>query len=253
MQGSLLNMNYGFRQFVSTLLIVLVMSICSNAIAATYGVSPLSVSFSGKQKSSMVTVVNEDKRPISLRVKAMAWTQDETGADLYTNTSELIFFPKRLDLAPGEKRVIRIGINKNDVTVEKAYRLYIEELPPAVMTESDSTRLSVLVTFGLPVFIVPEQVTSGLQLGSATVSGGSLKLSVMNDGRQHARLSRVMLKDGSVVTESIDGRYVFPGITKTISIPLSAALCNGQKQDLVIETESATLNTEVDMPASCGS
>lgn len=253
MSESLLIMNYGYRQFVSSVLFLLVMSICSNATAATYGVSPLSVSFSGKQKSSMVTVVNEDKRPVSLRVKAMSWTQDNSGADIYTDTSDLIFFPKRLELAPGEKRVIRIGINKNDVTVEKAYRLYIEELPPAVMTVDDSTRLSVLATFGLPVFIVPEQVTSGLQLGSASVSDGSLQLSVMNDGRQHARLSRVMLKDGSVVTESIDGRYVFPGITKTISIPLSAALCNGQKQELAIETESATLNTEVEMPASCGS
>jgi fimbrial chaperone protein len=221
--------------------------------AATYGVSPLSITFTGTQKSSVVTVVNEDTRPVLLRIKAMAWTQDSSGMDTYVDTTDLVFFPKRLELAPGDKRVIRVGINSMEGTAEKAYRLYVEELPPAILTEDDSTKLSVLVTFGLPVFVLPEQAQPDLKLEEVAVRDGVIHLSVNNAGGRHARLSRVMLQDGSVVSDAIEGRYIFPGIRKQVSVPVPAAFCSGKMETLAIETENSGLSVEVMMPAACGS
>lgn len=231
-------------------LLMLIFSLVAQA--ATYGVSPLSVTFSGKQKSSVVTVVNEDSRPVMLRIKAMAWSQDGDGRDNYSDTNDLVFFPKRLELAPGEKRVIRVGINSPDAAAEKAYRLYVEELPPAVMTEDDSTKLSVLVTFGLPIFVVPEQADADLQLEHITTADGVLHLTVNNSGGRHARLSRIVLQDGTVLTDAIDGRYIFPGIRKQYSIAVPTAYCSGKTETLEIETEQGDLSASVVMPGDCG-
>ena len=77
-------------QVILTTLIILFSSASANA--ASYGVSPLTMTFSQMQKSNVLTVVNEDRNPVSLRVKAMEWTQDKDGNDVYEDTKELIFF-----------------------------------------------------------------------------------------------------------------------------------------------------------------
>jgi fimbrial chaperone protein len=237
-------------RLILTLTLVLLSAITQ---AATYGVSPLSITFSATQKSSVVTVVNEDTRPVMLRVKAMAWTQDGSGSDTYVDTTDLVFFPKRLELAPGDKRVIRVGINSLQGPAEKAYRLYVEELPPAVLAEDDSTKLSVLVTFGLPVFVQPDKAEPDLKLEAVTVKDDVIVLSINNAGSRHARLSRVLLHDGSVVSDAIEGRYIFPGIRKQVSVTVPAAFCSGKKESLAIETENGELAVDVIMPTACGS
>ncbi len=49
--------------------------------------------------------------------------------DLYEATDELVFFPKLLVLKPDESRMVRVGIEGIPPEKEKAYRIYLEELP----------------------------------------------------------------------------------------------------------------------------
>ena len=221
--------------------------------AANYGVSPLSVTFDKDNKSSVFTVSNDDKKSISLRIEAMNWIQNNEGNESYEKTKDLIFFPKRLELAPGEKRIVRVGVRNTEVGVEKAYRLYIEELPPAQLEGDGSTKLAVLVTFGLPVFIKPSGVESKLRLMESSIDGNSLSLHLTNSGKSHSRLSRLVTEEGLLLSENLPGRYLHPGVSRRISIPLPLELCDGKSHTIRIEAQNEALTTKLRLPVSCNS
>ena len=46
-----------------------------------FGVSPIRVDLDRNTKSALITVTNDDARPLAFQVRAMEWTQDAAGAD----------------------------------------------------------------------------------------------------------------------------------------------------------------------------
>lgn len=221
------------------------------AEAGTYGVSPLSLSYSPQTRTGVVTVTNEDDQPLSIRIKAMKWTQGDSGDDQYADTDELIFFPRRLDMKPGEKRLVRVGVKAAQESSESAYRLYLEELPAAQTDKTGATKLAVLVTFGLPVFNAPADAKAAATLGDVSATPAGLQFAVSNRGNAHERLSRITTEDGALVTEDLPGRYIFPGRTRNYSAAIPAELCDGQERELRFEAESGVMEARVRMPTSC--
>lgn len=222
------------------------------AHAGNYGVSPLDVQFSPQQKSAVLNVTSEDRETVSLRLRAMRWTQNDRGEDVYEEANDLIFFPKRLDLKPGEKKIVRVGVNEIPQSGERAYRLFLEELAPPTTPGDGQTRLSVLVNIGVPVFISSASTKQTLVINQAVVdSKGELRLNVTNPGTSRIRLSRIITADGALVSESIPGRYVFPGVSKTYNIPVPREMCKSGAARLRIQAENENADTDVNFPAGC--
>ena len=222
------------------------------AIAGNYGVSPLDVQFTSQQKSTVLTVTSDDSKPISLRLRAMRWTQNEKGEDKYEESPDLIFFPKRLELKPGDKKIVRVGINESPSGDERAYRLFLEELAPPTAPGDGQTKLSVLINIGIPVFVSPVDAVPVLNIEKATVEkNAALNLQVSNKGNSRARISRVVMNDGSPVTESIPSRYLFPGISKSFDLKVPATLCNGKRGTLRIEADKSSADVAVEFPGGC--
>ena len=137
------------------------------------------------------------------RVRAMRWTQNDKGEDLYEEASDLIFFPKRLELKPGDKKIVRVGVNEIPASGERAYRLFLEEMAPPAKSGDSQTKLSVLVNIGVPVFISPPSAKPDLTIDSARAeSSGALHLHISNKGTSRVRLSRVVMPDGTLVRAS---------------------------------------------------
>jgi len=235
--------------------IALALSLLFGAAAAqagNYGVSPLDVQFSAQQKSAVLTVTSEDKEPISLRLRAMRWTQNDKGEDYYEEASDLIFFPKRLELKAGDKKIVRVGVNEVPASAERAYRLFLEELAPPTKPGDGVTRLSVLVNIGVPVFVSPPAAKPGFTIERASVEkNGSLQLQVSNKGNSRLRLSRIVMADGTPVSEAIPSRYVFPGVSKAYEIAIPRELCRDAKARLRVEAENANADADVALPAGC--
>lgn len=217
------------------------------AHAGNYGVSPLDFQFSAQRRSGVLTIANEDKAPISLRVRAMRWTQDAEGADVYEETGDLVFFPKRVELQPGEKKIVRLGVNAVQQDGERAYRLFVDELPAAEDPgQRSGTRLAVLVSIGVPVFLTPEGAKSGLEVEQARL-GESLEMTVNNRGNTRVRISRIVSGDGAEVAQNIPGRYVFPGVRKSFRIQAAASNCATGRARLRVDADGAM----TDFDAAC--
>jgi fimbrial chaperone protein len=224
------------------------LSLSMSATAGNFGVSPLDVQLGPQRKSSVLTVTNDDNKPLQLRVRAMRWKQEVNGADVYEDTQDLVFFPKRLDLKPGDQKVIRIGISDVSADAERGYRLFVEEIPPAETPRSEGSKLAVLLTIAVPVFVTSPDAKAQLQVLAATLrKDGALQLTVENKGRSRARFSSVQTTDGNAVTEAVSSRYLFPGMQKTWNLTVDPSLCKTSgKLRLIMDT--VTVDTDLPQP-----
>jgi fimbrial chaperone protein len=217
------------------------------ANAGNYGVSPLDFQFSAQRRSGVLTITNEDKAAISLRVRAMRWTQNAEGADVYEESNDLVFFPKRVELPPGEKKIVRLGVNAVPQDGERAYRLFVDELPSVEEPgQASGTRLAVLVSIGVPVFLTPEGAKAGLEVEQATL-GQALDMTVNNRGQKRVRISRIVASDGAEVAQNIPGRYVFPGVRKAFRIQATSSVCATGRASLRVDADGAM----TDFNAAC--
>lgn len=232
--------------------LVLLSTVLSSAVwAGNYGVSPLDLTFSMTNKSGVLTVANEDKKDLELRVRPTSWTQQANGQDNYQDATDLVVFPRRLTLKPGEKKIIRVGMNDAQSSSEKAYRVYLEEVAPPEDPNDKSVKLSVLINVGIPVFVTPAQASPNLT-ATPMVVGNSFKLQLQNQGNAHIRLSRIADEKGNTVTSDFSNRYIFAGINTTSNIALPAAVCNGRAVNWKLETsETKAIPLNFTLPARC--
>jgi len=224
----------------------------STAVAGNYSVSPLNLEFTPQKKSAVITVTNDDKKILNLRVRPTRWLQDAKGVDTYQDTGDLIVFPRQLNIKPSDKKIIRVGINELPQAGENAYRLYIEELAPPQEPKNNQTRLSVLVNIGVPIFASTQKLHPLLQITQLPFSSPkNLEFNIVNAGNMHARIGQIVTADNQIVSQASTVRYIFPGVTRLLTVPLTPALCTGGNKQLKFETDEELLSIETIFPEKC--
>ena len=102
------------------------------AAAAGLQVSPVSLTLAANQTAEGLWLSNTENTPVNAQVRVFRWTQ-EGGEDKLTPTRALVISPPMLQLAAGDRqlvRVIRLGAPPSGPgAVQEAYRMIIDELP----------------------------------------------------------------------------------------------------------------------------
>src|SRR4051794_490094 len=109
-------------------------AVCAGAGAAAaseFSVTPIRVELKGGAMSETISVANHAKDKLRVGVRLMEWTQDAEGKDVYKDSSDLVYFPRQMEVEGEGKRLVRVGIKSPAGVVERAYRLFIEEQPEA--------------------------------------------------------------------------------------------------------------------------
>jgi fimbrial chaperone protein len=209
-------------------LIVAGLAWTASAFGGSFGVSPIRVDLDRQTKSALVTVTNDDDRPLAFQVRAMAWTQESAGEDRYADTADLVFFPQQLRIAPGESRVVRVGYRVPAVQAERAYRLFIEELadPARALTQ---TGVAITLRFGVPVFLRPAAERAAGEVDLSDEAAGAVAR-LRNTGNVHFRIAAVRYAalgaDGEVLLErSLDGWYLLSGAERSYRLALPGEVC----------------------------
>lgn len=130
---------FSLRERLKLLLFLsLFLSLCfktSKANAGNYSVNPINVMLSPRVSTTLLKLRNQDNSPGSFQFKVFKWEQNAQGEDKLTPTEDIILFPSLLTVEPQGERQIRLGSKVPINTVEKTYRLIVEELP----TKNQST------------------------------------------------------------------------------------------------------------------
>lgn len=228
------------------------------AAAGEFRVTPIRLDFSRAVKSGVLTVINEGQERITLQISVMEWTQDDQGKDVYTPTSEVVFYPKMMTLESGEQQVIRAGSKGPPPAREKTYRLFIEEIPVQKKAEEGRSQVNIVIRFAPPVFIRPDNEKIEVSLTEAGLAKGVFKLGVTNRGNVHVTITSVRFngkgaEGQALFAKEISGWYLLSGASRTYEATIPAEVCNSlQAVEVELKTETLTLNRAVNvLPEMC--
>jgi fimbrial chaperone protein len=211
------------------------------AQASAFDVSPVTLTLTAQATSGMITVTNRGTEPMRFHVSAFSWQQKGSGEMVLNPTNEVVFFPAMLTLNPKEARNLRVGVNIKPGAVEKTYRVFVQELPPAVTSENPGV-VRVLTKMGIPVFVQPTAApTAKPVLSELAVQGHQITFKLTNAGNRHLRLQKLLVSatnNGKVLhTKEIDPWYVLAGGTHTYAVELPVDVCKALKS-VHVELES---------------
>jgi len=210
------------------------------ALAGDWRVSPIRLDLGRDAKSGAVTISNDADDRLQVQMKAFEWTQDAEGKDRYEETGEILFFPRLMILEPKEEKILRAGIRVPAVAKEKAFRLFIEEIPGA--RKAEGVNIAVAIRFGVPIFVKPlKEVARGV-VGAMTMSAGALLVPVNNTGNVHFVVQSVLLRGRNGAGEEIfyrelSGWYLLAGVSRGYATTVPPELCGSMA---VIEAEVKT-------------
>src|SRR3954469_12713448 len=80
-------------------------------LASSFQVDPVNITLASGRQTASLTLRNTDSAPVSVRVLAFRWTQDN-GADVYTPSKDVIVSPPIFTVAAGSTQLIRLGLIK---------------------------------------------------------------------------------------------------------------------------------------------
>ena len=208
---------------------------CIPAWGGAFSVNPIKLDLGVAARSGVLVVKNEGLEKLTFQIEAKQWTQDADGKDQYTDSTDLIFFPKILSIDPGIEGVVRVGVKNPIVAAEKTYRVFIEELPGVAPPPSEpgtrgSAQISVLIRFGAPIFIAPAKSDDSADITSLFISNAVIALTVKNTGNRHQLIEGIELRgvDSSgkeIYALTLADRYLLNGASKGFKATVPADQC----------------------------
>jgi fimbrial chaperone protein len=234
-----------------------VLAICLLApevsMAGLFGISPIRLDLDRQTKTDSINISNDEpERKIDMQAKLFEWTQNEKGEDVYIESNDLVFFPRIFSVEKQDKRVVRVGLKVPAAGVEKAYRLFIEELPPPPDPDKKGTQILFVLRFGVPIFIRPEKEEPAGSIEGVDAGPETATVLVRNSGNQNFQIQSLSVKSPAGYEKEIVGGYVLAGATRHIAASFPAELCRKLgKLQLIMKTDRiGTIERTFDWDAS---
>lgn len=226
-----------------------------SVVASEYTVSPMRMELDRDARSTVLTLTNTGTDRIEFQLRASEWTQDAQGRDRYSDTGELVFFPKILSLEPNDSRVVRIGIKSVPVSVERTFRLFIEKIPsPNPEPPPPGAHVAVNVRFALPIFVKPPLHEAKGELAGAAIARSELTFVLKNTGNEHFRMDdgiTIIGRDaqgGVVFSRKLDDRYALAGVAKRYVATIPQEACRQTAAlEVTAKSELFTLSRRLDV------
>ena len=214
----------------------LVLPVCPRA--ASMEIAPILVELGPKAPSAVVAVRNNGTTPTRYQVTAMAWTEPAAGQTKLVPSEELAAYPPLFTLAAGEERKIRVGATVPPGPDERAWRLFVEEMPSAVGAPLTGAQIQIRTRFAIPVFLAPvhPEPAGAVSLG---VAGGTLQAVVRNAGNVHIRPSAIAVtligsKDEKLHQVEVAPALVLPLSERTSPVEVPRGICGRVRSAMLV-------------------
>jgi fimbrial chaperone protein len=161
----------------------------ADAPAGSFQVNPIRVEIAKGATTAALTVRNDGDESTVIQATMVGWTQDDSGQDLYTPTTEALVTPPIMTIPPGGEQIVRVGLRRAaDPQRELTYRLYLTEVPPP--PKPGFTGLQVALRVGVPVFVPPlAPAIRRLEWSAQIAADGAIRLSAQNTGNTHVQVT----------------------------------------------------------------
>lgn len=174
--------------------------------ASVFRVAPVTVEVFGDGKASVMTVSNQDQRPITVQIRLFRWTQDG-GEEHVVPTDRVVASPPVLQIAPGASRIVRVvRVEPAPAVAEEAYRILLDEVPDPRNARGGDVML--LLRQSVPVFFGASLRARADVRFALAGKRDAIALAATNAGPRRVRLSGMTVRDatGKVLLKR-DGLY----------------------------------------------
>jgi fimbrial chaperone protein len=220
------------------LLTLLVASYASAAWGATVAVNPVRIHLSGGKRSEQLKLTNNGGKAARFQITAFSWHETPAGEMKLVPTSDLLFFPSLLEIAPGQTRRVRVGSTVPPGRSELSYRIIVEELPAA---SAAAGVVHVVTRLNVPVFVQPKAARPKPTL-KTRVERGQVLILLENGGNAYFKASELRViarsKTGAVLLDKrLAGWYVLAHGRRDYSLAIPKDIC---AQALTVTTTATT-------------
>ena len=210
-------------------------------------VQPVTVDVVAPAQASSVTLQNSGKTAVAIQVQVFEWTQVD-GADVYRPTTEVVPSPPRAMSEPGIGYTVRLARTGNTaISGEKAYRLWIDEMPPAHPPKPEGAAVDVRIRYDIPVFFHQQGAKPALTWRAYRVRD-NLYVEAINSGTQHQRIEQLAVDTARgpwPVTPGLAG-YVLAGSTRSWRVPPRNDLPQGRADvDLIAKVGGSEMRKSI--------
>ena len=192
---------------------------------AALRVQPLSVEVASPSQASSLTLQNNGNETVSLQLRVFEWSQVD-GQDRLTPATDVVASPPVARIAPGSNFTIRIArtVGAAAPGTEEAYRLWVDELPPASLARTEGGTVDVRLRFDLPVFFRGQGATPSVSWNTRQ-DGDRVVVEGTNAGSGHARIQGLVVRAGArevSLGEGLNG-YVLGNSSRRWTAPAGSA------------------------------
>jgi fimbrial chaperone protein len=227
------------------------------ADASTFSVNPVQIHLSPKAPSTLLAVRNDSDHELRFQLSAFAWNQTPQDQMQLLPTNDVVFYPPLITLAPKEERKIRIGTSTVFGAEEKAYRIFIEELPRLDRPGDSASGVTVLTRMGIPIFLEATRAAAQATLDEISAHDGQISFRVRNSGNTHFVAGKIVVRAfgsaGDVVLDrQISGWYVLPGRAHAYQIDIPEQDCARLTATTVeVQIGTSVLKERLDTSSAC--
>jgi fimbrial chaperone protein len=227
-------------------------------LAGSLRVSPIRVEFDDQSAAAILTLMNEGQDKATVQLNAMSWYQDPNGVDSYTETKDIVFFPKILEVDPATERIIRVGFQgESTPAVEGTYRIFLQELPVA---KPGDAAITFAMTFSIPIFVAPKVEERKVTIDEVIQKNGHVRIKIWNGGNTHIVVNEVQLQGFDVAghevfSNKVRGWYLLANKSRIHELSTPNPGCSQAATiDVTVQVGRETLTTTLDAdPSQCNS
>jgi len=224
------------------------------AFPANFSITPTSVDLSAGVKSSALTVINSGDEKLNCQIDLKEWSQDGEGKDVYTDTKDVVFFPKIMTVEPNEQRAIRIGLKGPQDVKEKTYRLFVEEIPSQKKGSENkehgkiSAGLTIAFRYAVPIFVKPAKQQESAVVENVDMAFSEASAVIKNTGNIHIKMLSIAFRgkasDGKeLFRQDVAGWYILQGLTRRYTATVPKEICSNLATiEVSAQAENFTVN-----------
>ena len=224
------------------------------AYPANFSISPTSVDLSAGVKSGALAVINSGDEKVNCQIDLKEWSQDGEGKDVYTDTKDIVFFPKIMTVEPNDQRAIRIGLKGPQSLKEKTYRLFVEEIPSQKKGSENkepgkiSAGLTIAFRYAVPIFVKPAKQQESAVVEDVDMVYSEASAVIKNTGNVHIKMLSIAFRgkagDGKeLFRQDVAGWYILQGLPRRYTAIVPKEVCSNLATiEVIAQAENFTVN-----------
>ncbi|KRC81573.1 molecular chaperone [Sphingomonas sp. Root241] len=214
------------------------------AQASSLKVYPVRIVLTPKEPVQTMTIQNGSSEAARIQLRVFSWRQVD-GEDKLEETRDILANPGSFEIAGQGEQIARFGLRTSPGTVEKSYRVILEEVPGSRPSEPGKVRT--LLRISIPIFVPAPNPVGRLSWRAWAAGDRKMTFEIRNQGTVHVQINRLALAGpkGTKLGTGDMSVYLLPGASRRVVLDIDAPVRAGDPLKLSAVTDQGDLAADL--------